>query len=70
MSMTRKDYQVVAEALRETRPNQATDPGAFHQWQTVRNRVAWALKVNYRNFDIAKFMEWTEKTVERVAVPF
>ncbi len=73
MSMTRKDYRVVAEGLRLTRPNQATDPGAFHMWQTARNQVAVELKLNYRNFNIDKFMEWTEKAgprVPEVVVPF
>lgn len=60
MSMSRKDFRVVAEALRRVRPNESTDPGAYAQWRLDRNFMEVDLTVHYRNFRQDKFRDWTE----------
>lgn len=60
MTMTRKDYRVVATALRISRPDRATDPGAHANWIRVRNMIATELRLSYRNFRVDKFDAWTE----------
>lgn len=59
MSMTRKDFRVVATALRLVRPSEAQDPGAFETWRRTRNMVATELQLAYRNFRRDKFDDWT-----------
>ncbi len=71
MSMTRKDYRVVADSLRQTRPNRRTDPGPYETWRRVRDDLAVELRVANSNFNREKFIDWTELPVARaVAVPF
>jgi hypothetical protein len=61
MTMTRKDYRVVADALRRSRPDKDTEPGRYYQWQIDRQIVANELRGSYSNFLPGRFLEWTEK---------
>lgn len=61
MTMTRKDYRVVAEALRMARPDKETEPGRYYQWQLDRLVVANELRIHYSNFKRGVFIDWTER---------
>lgn len=64
MTMTRKDYRVIADALIYSRPTTHRVNGGGPEWQRwllVRNSIASELNVNNRNFDRGKFEDWTEK---------
>lgn len=58
--MTRKDYRVVAEALRRVRPDPDTEPAYYRQWVLDRNFVAMDLRLHYSNFKRGVFIDWTD----------
>lgn len=60
MTMTRKDYRVVASALRITRPDKDTAPGRYSQWEADRRLIANELRQNYSNFKRDVFIDWTD----------
>lgn len=61
MSMTRKDFQVIADALRDSRPERQSDfDGNSYrnsQWNEDVDAVTYALQHNYHNFDTEKFIQ-------------
>ena len=55
--MTRKDYKVIAEALRECRPDKATDSAKRIGWEWAVDAVASACARDNPRFSYAKFRE-------------
>jgi hypothetical protein len=55
--MSRKDYELIAEAFRDTRPmDNASDPNLWNQWRADVNRIARALRGTNPRFDTARFV--------------
>lgn len=55
MSMTRKDYTLIAETLRARQPNEAW-LNKYQMWSYIVNELAEALEANNSNFDRAVFL--------------
>ena len=53
--MTRKDYRILAEALREARPQ--TWPTNAGPWTRAVDNIAIALKADNPRFDRGKFLD-------------
>jgi len=58
--MSRKHYQMLAEALRVARPLDKTGEG-YAMWFLVRDNIMSELKRDNSNFDKDRFITWTEK---------
>jgi hypothetical protein len=55
VSMTRRDYTLVADALLYSRPRDREDLRSWRQWEATADRIAWTLQHAYANFDLEKF---------------
>ncbi len=55
--MTRKDYQLIAEALRKAAPDtlHPSFPVLYSQWRHDTNKIMRALQADNPRFDAAKF---------------
>lgn len=53
--MTRRDYEVIASSLYESKPNELTDPIGYDRWDYIVSVIAEHLNNTYDNFDIVKF---------------
>ena len=49
--MTRKDYEVIASALRESRPKEGTDIMLRRQWQNTVKSITKKLREGNPRFD-------------------
>lgn len=58
--MTRKDFEWIAETLRDTRPNYGTE-AAYGQWLVVVQHFVTALSNTNSRFDAQRFIAWTKK---------
>jgi uncharacterized protein (DUF2237 family) len=54
--MNRKDFDLVAKALKDGRPKNGYPSNAEEQWCHCVNRIAAALEVGCAHFDWEKFM--------------
>jgi hypothetical protein len=55
--MSRKDYELIAEAFRDTRPmDDASDPNLWNQWRTDVAHIARALRSTNSRFDLSRFV--------------
>ncbi len=55
--MSRKDFELIAEAFRNTRPvNDAYDPEMWEQWKMDVNNIALALRHTNPRFDRTIFI--------------
>ena len=54
--MTRRDYELIAQALKVARPHQPANPHENHQHLRVCNVIAGALKADNPAFDYQLFM--------------
>lgn len=63
--MTKKDFQALAEALRESRPVRITGENDYGerrtQWEASRERIIIACYASNSRFKRDRFIEWTEK---------
>lgn len=59
MSMSKKDYIVIAQVLQDTRP--PLNSLEWELWWQVRNKLARELNAANLHFDRARFEEWTER---------
>lgn len=53
--MTQKDFDLIANLLRDSRPVYKDDVNHIDQWKTTVSRCAMGLKRAYPYFDIEKF---------------
>ena len=55
--MSRKDYELIAEAFRDTRPmDNASDPNLWSQWRTDVMHISRALRSTNPRFDQNRFV--------------
>lgn len=54
--MTRRDYQLIAKALRKAKPENH-DPDERRGWIAAVHRIAEVLTTSRSNFDAVKFLE-------------
>lgn len=59
MSMTKKDYIVVAQVFQDARP--PTNSPEWELWWAMRNTMARRLNEANLHFDRSRFEEWTER---------
>jgi hypothetical protein len=57
--MTRRDYEIIAQALKVARPHQPADPYENHQHLRVCHVIAGTLKADNPAFDYDLFMRNT-----------
>lgn len=60
MSLSRKDFQAIAQALTQTRPDEDTCPDFYHQvitqWESDCLAIATSLSLTNPNFNKPKFL--------------
>ena len=55
--MTRKDYRLIAAAIKDSKPNDHWDPNKMAQWVVTCNRIAEALASDNSAFKNGVFLE-------------
>ena len=61
MSMSKQDYEVIAEELRRTRPEESGMSQRLAQWVLTRDAIADALNRKNLRFQRELFINWTER---------
>lgn len=66
--MTRKDYEIIACAIRDSKPHNpspcAVDNAAFYAWEGVIDKVAFSIAAMNPNFDSGRFKRRCRETVK------
>ena len=55
--MTRRDYELIAQALKVARPHEPADPFEHHQHTRVCHVIAGSLKADNPGFDYQLFLD-------------